>query len=120
LSECCCQFNSVVDDFVQVRKDIDFEAPMLYSTLFPYGLGVLASYSSNHIDSVAIGITGQWPNFQNQSYSTWEDFQMDLLYAHNVIKAPYIGIYSWEAYDRYSLFSSFSNDETIVNVLFPL
>jgi len=85
-----------ITGIVDVREGIDFEAPMLYSTLFPYGLGVLASYS-DHIDAVAVGLTGQWPDFQNQSYANWDDFQMDLLYAYNVIKAPYIGIYSWEA-----------------------
>jgi hypothetical protein len=80
--------------FVDVQN-VDTEAPMLYTTLFPYGLGVLQSYG-NISSTVSVGITGGIGSQGGGIYSNFSQFETDLLFAYHNLGASYIGIYSLE------------------------
>jgi hypothetical protein len=74
--------------------NVDVEAPMLYSSLFPFGLGFLKSYISISPTTV-LGITGGLNSQGGAIYANWSQFEMDILFSisQNISN---IGVYSYE------------------------
>jgi len=76
---------------------IDMEVPMLYSSAFPDGLGLMESYMNGSDSSHAIGIGvtgGPAVAGSNGIYRNWTEFERDLLFSKN--RTRNIFIYSLE------------------------
>ena len=77
---------------------VGLEVPMLYSTVYPDGLGVLNSFASSmKLAAIAVGTTGDGtsdpkPNSSGKPkhYASWDDFRIDLLVASNYTSSLFI------------------------------
>lgn len=75
---------------------VDVEAPMLYSTMFPYGLGIVASYGKCSINPVVGSTGGAGSAFGGRFFHNFTQFSNDFLYLLHTQEVVNLGVYSWE------------------------